>query len=698
MGQTSAGLTNGGLTDHYQISYDDSIPNGLGLLLAEQLMDECEIDFQLMQSWFGVELNVSLPMNVQLTNDGNGASWGDGPVNVGVFPFQTGEYVRYLLVSEVTEMFMQTRNNGWFYSSDEGSKGEALSRFLGLQFLLVRTQQTVPYHNASATFAVVPIWLNSSRPNFVDNNPDDHNPDIITGCTTCFIYYLYDQLDFTIVDIINAGADTLADVYKNLTGKTDAWSAFSTLVTQHYPPGVDYHPAGDAIFPVANLSNLSDVQITSGQTQTDFLIGIDNVALTNITIALTCDNPALLSIPTHVTLTPGTWTNSFPLTAAPITGPIETTHIHASYAGKTLTNTVQILPRPSMIEGRVTDAGSHPISDAAVLITAAAPISSVIGTSLQLSTDANGFYQTPAVTPQTYQIQAGQSGYVTQTKSLIVGIGVPTVTQNFALATSLPFTVYGTVTSLLGGPIPGAAVQLVQNAPIPGYLQTTTDGAGDFTLSMNPEGYIGTYGLTVSATGFVTATSVVTIPNGASLQQSIVLTPLGALTGTVSAAAAPVANATVATATVAFRTGANGQYTLTALPPGAQSVTVTAIGYDPLSVQISIAPGQTATYNFALEPASATISGTVTNETFQTPIANAKVSVAGAGSAMTDATGAYSIGSVPAGSHLVTVMQQYFITQTAPVSVIANQHVVQNFDLSSAFGQRPPRSPTGQPE
>jgi hypothetical protein len=53
------------------------------------------------------------------------------------------DLIRYLLVSEVTEMFMASARNGfWFgntgvvWQANEGSKGEGLSRFLGVQFQL----------------------------------------------------------------------------------------------------------------------------------------------------------------------------------------------------------------------------------------------------------------------------------------------------------------------------------------------------------------------------------------------------------------------------------------------------------------------------------------------------------------------------------------------------------------------------------
>src|SRR5262249_25889349 len=148
--------------------------------------------------------------------------------------------IRYLLVAEVTEMFMASQRQGWveptdlFNVGDEGSMGEGLSRFLGVQFLIAKGISS----SVLSGFAVVPFWLNSmfpTRPNFIDAAIDDNRPNQITGCATCFLFYLHDQLNFGISQIISAGAGSLAVVYTILTGKTDAWTSFKNLVDLHYP-------------------------------------------------------------------------------------------------------------------------------------------------------------------------------------------------------------------------------------------------------------------------------------------------------------------------------------------------------------------------------------------------------------------------------------------------------------------------------
>ena len=192
-----------------------------------------------------------------------------------------------------------SKNNQWaestsfFQGGDEGSKGEGLSRFLGVQFQLVNGLGGVP----PPGFGVVPTWLNSSRPDFVNNDPDDNKPDVVTGCTTLFLYFLFNQLGFSIPAIINAGASNLAGVFKNLTGQPDGWTPFINMVNSHYPQGFTYNPIGDNVFPVSTLTQLfAPNQITCGYSETT-LIFIDRPAMAQVNIALTSDNPALVQVP-----------------------------------------------------------------------------------------------------------------------------------------------------------------------------------------------------------------------------------------------------------------------------------------------------------------------------------------------------------------------------------------------------------------
>ena len=154
MAFVTTSLPNGGATTHFTIRYDDTLPATRGLDIALDLMNYCELDLALMQSWFpGVNFQFAFPISVQITGDDGGASWTDPPdfalwfgfhpsIDIMPGPKPTTGLVRYLMVAEVTEMLMASQRKQWFgdthvTGADEGSMGESLSRFLASEFLTV---------------------------------------------------------------------------------------------------------------------------------------------------------------------------------------------------------------------------------------------------------------------------------------------------------------------------------------------------------------------------------------------------------------------------------------------------------------------------------------------------------------------------------------------------------------------------------
>ncbi len=280
MAQVTTGLTNGGVTTHYNFSYDDSFggPGGVEPARTNAVIAACENDYNtLLSGPFGVANNPS-GMNVQVTTQAgntcgpggtpanNGACWSGSKTSSTIQLIAQGKsyannpaYLRYLLISEVSEIFMMVQNIGWFQGGNEGSKGEGLSRFLGSQFL---AQNGFLGLGIDADFAVAALWLNSTRDDFVNNDPDDNGYDKTNGCTTLFIYYLFHQLGFTINQIVGAGASTLAGVYKNLTGDaSDPFPFFKRLLDLQFPsqtssalPGPNF----DDPWPIGILSFVAD--------------------------------------------------------------------------------------------------------------------------------------------------------------------------------------------------------------------------------------------------------------------------------------------------------------------------------------------------------------------------------------------------------------------------------------------------------
>jgi hypothetical protein len=237
MALVTTGLTNGGSTTHFNFQYDNSL-SGAGKpepARTNALIAAAENDFNLMSGWFGnIALTVSTPITVNVSPGGYAsAGWGP-PIRLTPGDASDATVCRYLLVSEVTEMFMMAQGGGWFApdNSNEGSAGEGLSRFLASQFLVhLGLSPSMP------GFDLANSWMNSTREDFVNHiDTGDHGIDAKTGCSILFIYYLFTQLGFTIEQIIAAQAPQLAGVYSNLTGDSgDPFPFFKQLLDTAYP-------------------------------------------------------------------------------------------------------------------------------------------------------------------------------------------------------------------------------------------------------------------------------------------------------------------------------------------------------------------------------------------------------------------------------------------------------------------------------
>src|SRR5207247_2429103 len=106
----------------------------------------------------------------------------------------------------------------------------------------------------------------------------------------------------------------------------------------------------------------------------------------------------------------------------------------------------------------------------------------------------------------------------------------------------------------------------------------------------------------------------------------------------------------------------------------------------------TIVANQTITQNFALQPDTASTTGTITGTvksaaTGNPPVAGATITVAGTSlSATSGGDGSYTLSNVPAGGQSLNVSKTGFRSATAQVTVTAGQTVTQNFLLSSGVG------------
>ncbi|SDF63289.1 hypothetical protein [Terriglobus roseus] len=383
MPYTTAGLPNSGQTQYFIFEYDDSLSSARGVDLATEMMKTSDADLSLLAAWFsGRQLDMSPPIHVSinavaLDAMGNpigdiGSDWMGGflvplqlTITFGELAMMSGTpimFARYLLISSVSEMYMRAfgtygSTTPWFALTNAGNKGDALSRFLGEQFML----REYPGISAlpSLTMGVLTctnFWLNSARNNFLEENDEDVNPmhPGVAGATL-FLMYLHDQLGYSIEDIVNAGAGHLSNVYENLSHDswTNAWPKFSALVNGHYPttPGTSgdsspYFPPLDTVFPVPDLAFFSAPSVATwlATSPVPVVIAVDHPAIFPLPLVITSSDATI--IPGFVlTIGTGMTSGSAPLVVLPQAANFMTKKVTltVSYAGRTLTRDVTVL-------------------------------------------------------------------------------------------------------------------------------------------------------------------------------------------------------------------------------------------------------------------------------------------------------------------------------------------------------------------
>src|SRR5713226_1821697 len=231
-----------GNTAHFSVYYDPSLGTA-GQQIADVVLASCEADFRTVWGYFGG----SDPghFNVLIGNVGGGAyHYGCGATDLYCQAHTSpldGIFTEFLNIAEFVEVFSNHQGAGWNCAA---SNGEGLSRVLA----------TDPYPQELDGFASGASWLDSNRPDFVNtNDPTDRNY-VSTGCSTLFLNYLRHQLRFSWNEIVQAGGSTLGQTYQKLTGRTDGFQQFSSLLQAFYPAGTPSGLATDNPFPLIRAS------------------------------------------------------------------------------------------------------------------------------------------------------------------------------------------------------------------------------------------------------------------------------------------------------------------------------------------------------------------------------------------------------------------------------------------------------------
>ena len=237
-----------------------------------------------------------------------------------------------------------------------------------------------------------------------------------------------------------------------------------------------------------------------------------------------------------------------------------------------------------------------------------------------------------------------------------------------------------------GAPIAGATISYSGTGPAgPVTGSATTDSTGHYSVASIA---VSSYSVTAQASGYQSQSATAVVGGGSTTTQNFALTSQGTtLTGSVTdaATAAPIAGATVSAGTGSATSDVNGTYRISGLAPGNYTATASAANYAGTSAPVTLTAGSTTTQNFALTPNPGTITGTVTDAGTAAPLAGATVSYSG-GSTTTNASGQYTLTSVPEGSYTLTASASGYTSQSRSVSVGPGATQTQNFALPTATG------------
>jgi hypothetical protein len=220
-----------GKTANFEVFYLPALGQ-TGITIADELLAKCETDYATLNGWFANVASPNSKFSILLTDGKTGASHpscASPIISVGAnsAPISELAFMRCLLFAEVAEVLMHVQNHYW---DCQASNGESLSRVLSADLCLGSNPQP-------AAFVSAPTWLKDRTQNWIDQTRGTDTDESANGCGVLFLNWMRFSLEYSWSRIIAAGNDTLAGVYRAITGKSDAWTAFRSVIDDMFPPG-----------------------------------------------------------------------------------------------------------------------------------------------------------------------------------------------------------------------------------------------------------------------------------------------------------------------------------------------------------------------------------------------------------------------------------------------------------------------------
>jgi hypothetical protein len=232
--------THRGDTQNFSVYYDASLGQN-GQSLADAVLANCENDYTSLQNYFGNLTIPGLPFAI-LIDPGTFGAWHQTclatALHCAAFDGSNSDLVNMLVVAEEDEVFMAAQSAGWDCGA---SNGEGLSRVLAAE----------RYPQQLDGFASAAAWLNSNRPDWVNQTDGTDTNFVSIGCATLFINYLVHQLNHPLPNVVQAGGNTLQQTYQRVSGDaSNPFPAFGALLASRFPPGTPADLGNDNPFPI----------------------------------------------------------------------------------------------------------------------------------------------------------------------------------------------------------------------------------------------------------------------------------------------------------------------------------------------------------------------------------------------------------------------------------------------------------------
>jgi hypothetical protein len=225
-------VTHIGDTPHVKLYIDQALDSQKATTLASAMLKQVEGAYFTNALYYSSQLQLQavtmIIAKLSDQSDGSGGAYhyGCDLTSGGVLycdaDFDDPTATLGLFIAELDEAFQGDSSNpdqGWGCGFSTGEAHSRIAAFLA----------SGGPHGSLAQYTTGPSWDQAGRPDFVTTTEQTDRNAISTGCGMIFIDWLF-SLGFTLPQITQAAADTLAGVYKSLKKKDTAWDDFNAAL------------------------------------------------------------------------------------------------------------------------------------------------------------------------------------------------------------------------------------------------------------------------------------------------------------------------------------------------------------------------------------------------------------------------------------------------------------------------------------